>query len=628
MRRCLALLALSASSSALLACAAAEPLPPPAPAIVLLPAPPPPPPPPAAPPLLFVPRAEASPRRAPEVHTPAVPELRSEGKQHALQRTADGIVLISAERGVLGIVKSPAPSAPIRWAGFVDDDAVLIATGTTLHRAATPDDAVAGKLEALDKLDPAATLFASANKIVAAAVPGRDGAYYESRDGGRHFTTAKRPAKDALVDLAVRSDGVIVAAIEKEQVTNPGGKKGVRAQIVVAKRPGAWTAGPLADAFYGRVLTHHGDSIVVQSPKKEQPSEHERLGLDAKGRWILAEYPDSWLSSTWTDSRVRIDTPSERPGFSRPFKDGSGAVGGLVGGLMGGSGSLCRGASCLGHRSVLGAPPTVRAFHDGVCAREHVTSKTNTYMDVGLHGKSSSEKTYTSSACDKSAPAQRASTLLLRDGDERRVARLPIGCASGEIVGSGRASFVYCGAEHQGRPSIHHVSPLGALTMVASGIARDLHLLGAESASDGTTVIFATEAAWICSVAAPACVSVPHDHFLAARPLPSGRALVVRSTGDHELQLELFGEPGAQPLRLAVNDNVLELEITAEGNVRLWTSRRLTRLTRVDPFTSMLPAKGEPPVDAFLVRADGQLVPDQAAKEAFLREVAAARAAR
>jgi|GEM_PF-4857989 len=616
----LALLALSAGTCALLICASAEPLSPPATATGRVPAQPPFPPPPAAPPLLLLPRAEASPRRVPEFTEPEVPDLRAEGKQHVLERTADGIVLTSAKRGVLGFMKNPAPSAPIRWAGFVGNDAILIATTNTLHRAATPEDAIAGKFEALDKLDPAATLLASANQLVVAAVPDPDGAYYESRDGGRHFTTAKRPAKEALVDLTVRSDGVIVAAIEKKQVTDERGQKRVRAQIVTAKRPGAWTAGPLADAFFGSMLTHHGDSIVVESPREEQPDEYDTLGLDAKGRWTPTDSPGSWLSSRWTDSLVRIDAPSERPGFPNPSKSGSGR---LIGALRHDSGPDCHGASCLGPRAMLGPPPIARAFHDGVCGRKHVAPRTSTIQYRDAAGEYA-EKTFTTYECNKSAPAQRTSTLLLRDGDERRVVRLPSTCATGEITGSGRASFVYCSAEHQGRPSILHVSPLGAFTEVASGIAGDLDDLGAESASDGTTVIFAKKAAWICG-APGACVSVPHEQFLAARPLPFGRALVARSAGEHALQLELFGEPGAQPLRIAVSDNVLELETTAEGNVRLWTSRTWAKLA---PPEWMAKLKGEPPVDAFLVRADGQLIPDPAAKEALLREVAAARAAR
>src|SRR6185503_9694595 len=141
MRHILSLIGLS---SVLCSCGGgAPPPPPPLPFIPIAP----PPPPPAAPALLVVPRAEASPQRVPEPRAPKVAELRSEGKRHALERTADGIVVLSEERGVLGLLKSPARGAEVRWAGFVDDDAILIATHDALHRAATPDDAIAGKLE-------------------------------------------------------------------------------------------------------------------------------------------------------------------------------------------------------------------------------------------------------------------------------------------------------------------------------------------------------------------------------------------------------------------------------------------------------------------------------------------------
>src|SRR5689334_9252299 len=79
----------------------------------------------AAPALWQVPRAEASPRGVAAPKVPWVSPPRSEGKRHALQRTADGILVLSEERGVLGFLKSPVPGAELQWAGFVDDDAVL-----------------------------------------------------------------------------------------------------------------------------------------------------------------------------------------------------------------------------------------------------------------------------------------------------------------------------------------------------------------------------------------------------------------------------------------------------------------------------------------------------------------------
>src|SRR5262249_2976254 len=140
----------------------------------------------------------------------------------------------------------------------------------------------------------------------------------------------------------------------------------------------------------------------------------------------------------------------------------------------------------LANRSALGPAPSVRAFHDGVCAKEHMIAHTEDVDIVEGAGKEVKQETYTYHTCDPSAAARRAPTLLLRSSDEPRVVRLPLSCAAGRVVGTDRASFVYCSGKHQCRPSIQHVSASGALTEVASSIAGDLEFLGAESASDGT----------------------------------------------------------------------------------------------------------------------------------------------
>jgi len=328
-------------------------------------------------------------------------------------------------------------------------------------------------------------------------VPARLSSIYESRDDGRHFKPGKRPGKGAFVDLTVRSDGVIVAAIEKEQVTDEQGKKGVHAQIFTSKNAGVWTAGPIAETFYGSAITHHGDSVVVPSPSKKKPpsEEPDTLGLDAKGHWTLTSFPDPWLSFTWTDLRVEINAPIERPGFPKAEKNRLSSLAGLMGGL----GISCQGVECLGFRDALGPSPSAGAFHDGVCAKEGVKAHTELIRSFTSRENKWHEETHTTYDCDDDAPAERASTLLVRDGEERRMARLPLSWASGVILGSDRASFVYCNDEHRGRPSLLHVSPRGALTEVASGIPGDLDLFGAESASDGTTVLWFDEAAWICA---------------------------------------------------------------------------------------------------------------------------------
>src|SRR5262245_15704909 len=81
----------------------------------------------AAPPAWFViPGAEASARAAAPQRAPDVAPLHSDGRRHALARTAYGIVIASEADGVLGFLRRPAPGGEVRWAGFVDDDAILL----------------------------------------------------------------------------------------------------------------------------------------------------------------------------------------------------------------------------------------------------------------------------------------------------------------------------------------------------------------------------------------------------------------------------------------------------------------------------------------------------------------------
>lgn len=579
--------------------------PPQTPALVFTP-PPAPEPPPAPPPLVTVPRAEASPRRRQEPKEPKVAKLRSEGKRHALERTADGVVVLSDDRGVIGFLKSPGPE--IGWAGFVDDDAVLVIAGGAIHRAATPDDAIEGKLEELGELDPAATIVASAGKIVVAAVPAAGGAFYVSRDGGKRFTKEKRPAPGPIAQLAVRGDGLVVAAIEKEPITQ-NGHKGLRAEVWVGRAARAWQKGPLADAPWGSPIAQHGDHLSIQSPKKKgAPGESERLGLDAKGRWIKTDYPGNWLWFAWTDHRVVVEVPNERPGYATaPSRGGADILGGLMGAMRGD----VRGVGCLAHRSLVAGAPRVRAFHDGVCAKEHVTKHTETIHVVDGFGGKEHDEQNTYPVCDPNAPPHRTSTLLVRTNDAPRLVKLPPACADGRIVGTDRAAFLRCTNGHRGRASLQFVSPSGTLVNVAAPLPADASLHGAESASDGTTLLFDERAAWVCRPDARACVPLSAAGFLAARPVPGGRALVARKgAGDHDLVLELFGEPGAVPIRTSVPGNVLEMEITAEGHVRLWTSASRTWL----PADALSLGKRLSGLEAYLVRADGQLVPETVAQ--------------
>lgn len=564
--------------------------------------------PPAAVPLLVVPAAEPSPRLAPERKAPEVPRLRSEGKRHALERTGDGVVVLSAERGVLGFLAGP-PEA-IRWAGFVEDDAVLVLGPEGLRRAASSHDAVAGKLAPAaseqrgERLDPALGRVASAGKIVVAATTAPDAQLLLSRDAGRTFARWKRPAPGALADLTVRSDGVVVALIETQRRQRDRMTE-VHADAWSARAGGAWEKGPSAVALWGgSPLAHHGDTIAVQVLKPGRTDDTETRVLSTRGKWIAGSYPPAWLERAWTSDTFALSPPETRPGF--PEKDLRDGAGGL--GLLGGLGSRSWGVWSLRGRPFASAPPRLRAFWDGECAKEHVVQKTETHHLIGTAGEPAHDESHTYPICDPGAAARRTSTLLLRpEGAAPRLAKLPASCASGSITGTIHAAFVHCDGKHGGRAGLHLAGPDGALAEMAAAIGADVRFRGAESASDGTTVLGSSEGTWICRADARTCAVAGGKEVLAARPLPGGRALVARrGADDHELVLEVFGQAGAGPVRVAVPGNLLELEVTASGQVRLWTHANRSHLTR-EAYARGLAASG---CTAQLVRADGSLVAD------------------
>jgi hypothetical protein len=570
--------------------ACAEPPPPVAPIVQVAP-PPLPPLPPAPPPLLAVPRAEAAPRHRSTPRDPEHPELRSDGKRHAIRRTKDGIVVLSEDRGVIGILKD---SKEIHWAGFSADDAVLIARGDSLLRAATPDDAVLGRFDPLGTLDPSAPRIASGGKVVVAAAP--DGSLLlVSRDGGKRFVKEKPPAKGPIAEVQVRSDGVIVIAIDRGRID--GSRDEARSmEIHVSRARGAWVKGPMAVKAYGAAIARSGDALVIQVEKKG--GKKERLGLDARGKWIRAAYPSPWLELAWTGSWISIQPPSPRPGIPKLLADDGGGLSDLLG-VMGGLGARCRGVACLAHRTIVGGPPIAAAFHDGVCANEHVVERKETVdvYDAERGGRGSHPVTHTIRECAKDAPAARAATLLIRaSGADPVLSKLPTTCAAGRVLSTDVAAFVHCNGKHQGKSEILHVAASGAITEIGA-VAASMKLSHAESASDGTTVLSGNGVAWLCRTSAPACVALPPAGLLAALPVPGGRALVVRrGASDHDLVIELVGEQSAPvPFHLAVQDNVLDVELTAEGYVRLWTSPKLTYLDRKK-------------ASRHLVRVDGVLV--------------------
>ena len=572
----------------------------------------------AGPTLLVVPRAEATPTRAPKPPKPKLVPMESEGRRHALERTEEGILAMSEERGVLGFLPRVVAGAEIRWAGFVEDDAVLVATRDAVHRAATIDDAIAGKLEKLDAIDPAATMIASAGKVVVAVVPEAGGAYYESRDGGRRFTRATPPTEGSILELAVRSDGAIVAAGDPEKVEDARGNRAVRATIQVSRRPGVWTRGPRAESTYGWMIEQSGDTLWVNALSGVK-GELAMRALDQRGSWIAFELPEGWLGWTGMSPVIEPRVPRRRPGFPRPAAKaggGGGVLGGLLGGLgMGGLGVGCRGVACLARRSLIAGAPLGSAFDDSVCRAEDVRERSESYT---FHdGRSATPKTDTwvIRECDPAAAPRRAATLLLR-GEAPTVARLPPTCASGRVHATDRAVFVQCSDQHRGRPALLHLAPSGAFTEIVAGPPGDAPIHGAMSASDGTTFLLGDKRALLCRAGERAsCVAVPREKLLAARPLPGGRALIARRGDDeHELVLELFGEPGSTPVRSLVVGNLLDLTLTADGHVRLWTS---TSLGWMPDEKDAARRRDERKLFAYRVGADGALYLDLAAQEAL-----------
>ena len=113
------------------------------------------------------------------------------------------------------------------------------------------------------------------------------------------------------------------------------------------------------------------------------------------------------------------------------------------------------------------------------------------------------DETFTETLCDVAAPALRAPTLLLGAGQNAPLVRLPLTCAAGEILGTVAAAFVHCAAAHRGREALLAVSATGALKEVVWPLPAQVTFRGAESASDGTTLLFAEKAAWLCRGSAP-----------------------------------------------------------------------------------------------------------------------------
>ncbi|MDC0744772.1 hypothetical protein [Polyangium mundeleinium] len=533
-----------------------------------------------------------------------VVELRSEGKHHALERVAEGIVLLSDATGVLGFLKAPPGETSIRWAGFVENDAVLVLGARRIHRAATPADAVAGTFEALAELDADVTSLVSAGSHVVGAVPRAGGAVYTSHDGGRTFQRMKRPGKVDIAAMALRTDGALVLAVEDP--LPPGMGRVTMEARTFTRLPGSgFRAGPDVDR---NLVWQRGDTILARVA--DAPSRAKLHGLDAKGRWIPIDPPSPWLDFAWPAVTFGPGVERDRPGLPTPPVPGNEPETGWL--LTHGWSGLrlpdeCSKALCLRSRKPVPSAATVLAFSDGQCAKAHSELK----HERREHRYRGGGATYARHrrVCDTSHPLLRGGTVFVRHDGEDRLTRLPASCGSGWVSGNERSVFVYCEGERGSAPAMLHVTETGHIESLASKVPAHLELKGAEVAGDGTTVLFVNDGAWLCSPGKPAsCAPIERDRLLAARPLPRGRALLAREgANEGELALEVVGERVPARVTVTVPERVFELEVTEAGHVRLWLGVPSGEVAPVEIAGERRDAR------AFLVRVDGTLDPEETA---------------
>lgn len=528
--------------------------------------------------------------------------FRSEGATAVLIGTEQGIVIVSAAHGVEGFAKPPSGRGAVRWAGFGKNDSVVIVVGTHLFRAASIADAVAGTFTELPSVvDPSLDRFASANDVFVAGAS--RGPYFESKDGGVTLVPATLPATDPLAQLVVRGDGLVVAAFEVGRKPGKYGGTTIHAQLWTKPRLSAsWKKSALVESS-DEPLTHTGDvveGLLIDDNQRFDEDDAKSEALDAKGAFVRAEWSSPWLQ-VWPTGTFSPSPPQKRPKMpvpaTQPVNDLSMLAG--IGGL--GARGSCATIDCIARRTPTGPEPLSYFLDDATCDESAVVMRSE---EVHMADTGKTETTHWP-ACDENKPASRSATLVV-PGAVAATHRLPASCSSGSLVGTDTWPIVQCKAEHGGKATVLGLRTDGSFAELFPYAGDTLE---SERASDGTTILSAGTDFFLCDAKASSCKPIAANGILAARPLDGDRALVARKTADAELALGVEGAEQRPLARVRVDESLLEMSITSDGNVRLWTHASAQSLddARRDPKVR----KG---LHAWLVRADGVLVRDEDAK--------------
>lgn len=524
---------------------------------------------------------------------------RSQGAGAIAYGTSDGVLLVSAANGVEGFFRTPATLGVLRWGGFGKNDAVLLVLGTKLVRAASIADALAGKFIVLSgALDSSLELFASSGDVFVAG--SKAGAYFESTDGGKTLRKASLPAKAPLVQLVVRDDGLVLAALETARKPGSYGGTTLHAQTWIKARPGAaWKKSALVEGGEGSLVALTGAVVeatqIEHDDHFEVDSEAKNVALDARGTWIRTAWTAPWLQ-LWPSPTFEPSPPSPRPTMPKA-RAGSDDADLLVGGLMGND---CSGVACLSHREYTAPPPRAYVLDDALCDRAAVVDHAEEVTDSDAAG---GKRTIHSEVCDDERPAARTATLVVRGAGLPAWHRLPAWCPSGVLTGSDLWPIVHCDARHGGKGVLASFDEAGTFTELGPLPTRASWRPVAERSADGTTVIASGDDVALCDRAARRCTLLGRDGaVLAARPLDGGRALVAAPGVSADVARLSLAGAGAKPLAdVRVEGDLVDFGLTPGGNVWL-----VTAASRTPPEAHGHVSKSK---SAWLVRTDGSLTP-------------------